>query len=204
MIITISREFGSGGRELGKRLAEELNIPCYDNEIIAMIAKEQGFDENYVSRMSERSIRSAYPLTIGNRFSVTPNVVTQQAVKVAVEQAKIIEGFAKQGDCVIVGRCADVLLKEYHPLNIFVYASKEAKLQRCIDRAPAGENLTAVELERKMRDIDKNRAKHRELYSDTKWGAKENYHLCVNTTGKEIKALIPAIASYAKTWFTQK
>ena len=71
-IITISREFGSGGRELGKRLAEALHIPCYDHEIIEMIAKENGFNEDYVAHMSEKSIEAAYPLTIGHRFGVPP------------------------------------------------------------------------------------------------------------------------------------
>ena len=200
MIITVSREFGSGGRELGKRLSDALQIPCYDHEIIAMIAKEHGFDENYVAHMSEKSIRSAYPLTIGHRFSMTPNYVTKQAIKIAVEQKNIIENFAKQGDCVIVGRAADVILAEYKPFNIFVYADKAAKLQRCIERAPEDEKLTLAELERKMRDIDRNRASHRDLYADTKWGDCRNYHLCVNTTGKEIKTLIPAIAEYIKRW----
>lgn len=198
MIITISREFGSGGRELGKRLADALQIPCYDNEIITMIANEHGFDENYVAHVSERSIQAAYPLTIGHRFVRTPSHVTKQAIKIAVEQRKIIEGVALQGDCVIVGRSADVILKDYNPFNIFVYADQAAKLQRCIERTPEDEKLTLSELERKMRDIDKNRAKHRELYSDTKWGAKENYHLCVNTSGKEIKSLIPTLAEYVK------
>ena len=200
MIITVSREFGSGGRELGKRLSDALQIPCYDHEIIAMIAKEHGFDENYVAHMSEKSIRSAYPLTIGHRFSMTPNYVTKQAIKIAVEQKNIIENFAKQGDCVIVGRAADVILAEYKPFNIFVYADKAAKLQRCIERAPEDEKLTLAELERKMRDIDRNRASHRDFYSDTKWGDCRNYHLCVNTTGKEIKTLIPAIVEYVKRW----
>lgn len=203
MIITISREFGSGGRELGKRLSEALGIPCYDNEIIQMIAEEHGFDQNYVAHISEKNIQAAYPLTIGHRFSVTPYAITKQAIKIVLEQQKIIEGFARQGDCVIIGRCADVILQEYQPLNIFVYADKAAKLQRCIERAPEGENLSPAELERKMRDIDKNRAKHRELYSHTKWGAKENYHLCVNTSGKEIKSLIPALTEYVKCWFEQ-
>ena len=71
-IITISREFGSGGRELGKRLAEALHIPCYDHEIIEMIAKENGFNEDYVAHVSEKSIEAAYPLTIGHRFGVPP------------------------------------------------------------------------------------------------------------------------------------
>ncbi len=204
MIITISREFGSGGRELGKRLSEALGIPCYDNEIIQMIAKEHGFDENYIAKVSEKSIQSAYPLTIGHRFAMTPYAVTKQAIKITVEQRKIIEGFASQGDCVIIGRCADVILQNHHPLNIFVYADKESKLKRCIERAPEGENLTPMELERKMRSIDKNRAKYRELYADTKWGDKENYHLCVNTSDKEIKLLIPALAQYIKSWFEVK
>ena len=200
MIITVSREFGSGGRELGKRLSDALHIPCYDNEIIAMIAKEHGFDENYVAQMSEKSIQSAYPLTIGHRFAMTPHYATKQAIKIAVEQKNIIESLAKQGDCVIVGRAADVILAEYKPFNIFVYADKAAKLQRCIERAPEDEKLTRAELERKMRNIDRNRASHRDLYADTKWGDCRNYHLCVNTTGKEIKTLIPAIAEYIKRW----
>lgn len=203
MIITVSREFGSGGRELGKRLADALNIPCYDNEIISIIAKEHGFDENYVAHISEKSIQLAYPLTIGNRLFVKPNYVTKQAVSIAVEQRKIIEEFAKQGDCVIVGRCADIILKDYSPFNIFVYADQSAKVQRCVERAPEGEKLSIAELERKMREIDKNRANYRDFYADTKWGAKENYHLCVNTTGKEIKSLVPIIAEYVKCWFEQ-
>lgn len=203
MIITISREFGSGGRELGKRLSEALNIPCYDNEIIEIIAKEQGLDAQYVSQLSEKSIQAAYPLTIGHRFATTPSYAAKQAVKVAVEQRKIIEKLALQGDCVIVGRCADIILKEYHPFSIFVYAGREAKLQRCMDRAPHGEHLTRDELIRNMRQVDKNRAGQRAFYSDTKWGAKENYHLCINTSGVEIKTLIPALAEYVNMWFSR-
>ena len=124
MIITISREFGSGGRELGKRLSDTLKIPCYDKEIIALIAKENGFDENYVSHILEKKIQAAYPFTIGHQFATAMNHVTEQAVKIAVEQHKIIEHFAIQGSCIIVGRCADVILEEYSPFNIFVYASE--------------------------------------------------------------------------------
>ncbi len=146
-IITISREFGSGGRELGKRLADELGIPCYDHQII--------------------------------------------------------ENFAKQGDCVIVGRCADVILKDYHPLNLFVYADKEAKIERCLRRAPAGEKLTRGDIERRMRQIDRGRAQYREMYADSKWGAKETYHLCISTTEKYIKEIIPGLAAYVRCWFSE-
>ena len=202
-IITISREFGSGGRELGKRLADELGIPCYDHEIIEMIAEQNGFDERYVANVSEKSIEAAYPLTIGHRFAMPSVQFVDQTIRVVAAQRQIVENFAKQGDCVIVGRCADVILADMHPLNLFVYADMESKLQRCKDRAPDGENLSDTELMRMIRQIDKQRAQHRQMYSDNKWGAKESYHLCLNTSGKEIKELIPALAQFVKAWFSE-
>lgn len=204
MIITVSREFGSGGRELGKRLSDALQIPCYDNEIIAMVAKNHGFDESYVASVSEKSIQSFYPLTIGTRFSTTFSCSSQQGIKVAVEQRKIIEALAAQGDCIIVGRGADVILEQYKPFNIFVYADREHKLQRCISRSPEGEHLTKAEMLKKMRQIDKERAQNRMFYTDRKWGAKKNYHLCVNTTGLEVREIVPVLAEYIKVWFAQR
>ena len=203
-IITINREFGSGGRELGKRLADALNVPCYDNEIIELIAKENGFDEEYVANISEKSIEAAYPMTIGHRFAMPLFPMLDQPIRVAVAQRKIIENFAKQGDCVIVGRCADVILSDYHPLNIFVYADTESKVQRCMARKREGEELTRSEIERQMKRIDKSRSQHRQMYSDEKWGAKESYHLCVNTSGREIKAMVPSVAQFCKDWFLEK
>ena len=203
-IITINREFGSGGRELGKRLAEALNVPCYDNEIIELIAKENGFDEEYVANISEKSIEAAYPMTIGHRFAMPIFPMFDQPIRVAVAQRKIIENFAKQGDCVIVGRGADVILKEYHPLNLFIYATMDSKVKRCLDRAPEGENLSAQELEKKIKQVDKGRSQHRQMYDDGKWGDKACYDLCINTSGREIKHLVPAIAQYCKDWFNQE
>lgn len=203
MIITISREFGSGGRELGKRLSDALNIPCYDKEIIALIAKENGFDEDYVAHISEKKIQAAYPFTIGHQFTTVINHVTEQALKIAVEQHKIIEQFAKQGSCIIVGRCADVVLEAYSPFNLFVYADKETKLLRCKEYAPADEKLTDTELERKICEIDKSRTAYRKFLTDKKWSEKENYHLCINTTGIEIKRIVPYIAAYIDDWFKQ-
>lgn len=201
MIITISREFGSGGRELGKRLSETLQIPCYDKEIIALIAKEQGLDERYLTHISEKGFQASYPLTIGRRFAMTPHPVTQQKVMVAVEQRKIIEQFAWQGDCVIIGRCADVILADRNPMNLFVYADMQSKLARCAGRAPEGEHLSVPEMKRRMRQVDQDRTAYRRQFSDTKWGRKEGYHLCINTSGKEIKALVPPLAEYVTRWF---
>ncbi len=201
-IITIGREFGSGGRELGKRLAETLCIPCYDHEIIDMVAKKYRLDKDYVSHISEKDIRMFYPSTIGHRF-MTNSSMLQQPVKVVAAQYNIIRQLSLQGDCVIVGRCADVLCRDMNPLNIFVYADKLSKLQRCKNRADKNEHLSEKEMFHKMKQIDKERATYRELFTEEKWGRKEYYHLCINTSGKEIKLLIPAIAAYVNAWFMQ-
>ena len=139
-IITISREFGSGGRELGKRLADALGVPCYDREIIKLIAEQNGFDESYVSHLSEKVIQVSYPMTIGRRF-VTTHPVLEQQIKIISSQREILRQFAQKGDCVIVGRCADIILRDMKPMNIFVYADQQAKIDRCIANGKEGENL---------------------------------------------------------------
>ena len=204
MIITVSREFGSGGRELGKRLADALNIPCYDHQIIEMIANEHGFNEEYVATVSERSIEAAYPMTIGHHFGMLPIGVMEQPIRVAATQRRIIENFAAQGDCVIVGRCADVILREQQPLNLFIYADMASKVRRCMERAAEGENVSAQEIERQIKRIDKGRIQYRRMYDDGKWGDKENYHLCINTSNREIRDLVPALAQFCKDWFAGK
>lgn len=202
-IITISREFGSGGRELGKRLAEYLGVPCYDHEIIDMVSEKHGFDKNYVSHISEKDIRVFYPSTIGHRF-LAPTHTAQQSVQVTLAQHEIIRQLARQGDCVIVGRCADVVCREMKPLNLFVYADTLSKLARCQTRAAADEQFSERVMLRKMKQIDRERASYRELFTEESWGRKESYHLCVNTSGREIKTLVPAIGEYAKLWFEQQ
>lgn len=201
-IITISREFGSGGRELGTRLAELLGWDYYDREIISAIAEKQGMDENYVENALANRAWQSVPLTFRGSFVGSTNAVQTNLL---VEQKRVIEGIARLGrDCVIVGRNADVLLKEYAPFNIFVCASLDAKVQRCLERAVGGAELTAKEVEMQMRVIDKNRAQTREIISGIKWGARENYHLTVNTTGWEIKELTPAVAGFAQRWFEKE
>ena len=202
-IITISREFGSGGRELGKRLADALGVPCYDQQIIDMIAQKKNLDKNYIAHVSEKDVRVLYPSTIGKHI-IAPNYIGHQSVQILVEQKKLIEELAAQVDCVIVGRCADLILKEHYPLNIFVYADQESKVVRCLERSDESEKLSPDQLVRKMKEIDRNRASHRAMFVSSRWGSKENYHLCINTSGKEIKALIPGLTAYVSGWFGAK
>lgn len=144
-IITISREFGSGGRELGKRLAEYLNIPCYDREIIDMVVQKYGYDERKVAQVSEKELRVYYPSTIAHRF-LSMESTLQQSLKITAAQQEIVKQFAEQGNCVFVGRCADVICREMNPFNIFVYADQPSKLKRCKERADAEERFSEKEI----------------------------------------------------------
>lgn len=202
-IITISREFGSGGREFGKRLAQYLKIPCYDREIIEIVAKERGLDPRYVSEISENDIQTFYPSTIGHRFSFF-NTPVNQNVETIMAQKDLIVRLAQKGDCVIVGHCADVILEDMNPFNIFIYANNDAKLKRCIERAKEGEDLSHKQIEQKMKNIDKERRSFRSLFTEEEWGDKKNYHLCINTSARVIKNLIYPVASYIDTWFTMR
>ena len=200
-IITISREFGSGGRELGKRMADELGYAYYDREIITAIAQKRGLDEKYVEHALDSSAAPQFSFTFRHSFAM-PHVIQSPQTDLLLEQKKVIDSIAAAGkDCIIVGRNADVLLKEYKPMSIFVCAEVAAKVQRCIERAEDGENLTEEDVIRNMRQIDKNRARTREILSGSKWGERTAYDLIINTTGWNIKQLAPAMAAFARNWF---
>lgn len=203
-IITVSREFGSGGRELGRRIADELNIDYYDHEILTAISKSQGSEDEYVRSFLNNHGWSSVPLTFQHSFFTVPAMQDAQ-LKILVEQRKILEAIARsEKDCVIVGRNADVILQDEHPFTIFVCAEKNAKIKRCLERADPEENLPPKEIERNMRRIDKSRAFSRSLICDAKWGDRQSYHLTVNTTQWDIKALAPIVASFAENWFSHR
>jgi len=201
-IITISREFGSGGRELGKRLSDILGFDYYDREIITSIAENKGLDEKYVENALEKSIWQTIPLTFRHSFDV-PALIHAPHTDLLSEQTRIIKEIANAGkDCIIVGRNADFLLKEHNPFNIFVCADLEAKVKRCLERAE-NEELTHKQLIQKIHRIDKTRAKTRDMISHSKWGHRGTYHLIINTTNWSIKELSPSIAQLAENWFNK-
>lgn len=193
MIITVSREFGSGGREIGKRLADALGLKYYDRELIEEIAKSTELNESYVTKVLENggfanfsfSFAHSLPLT-----ATTPSSVTD----VLVAQQKIVTAIAEKGDCVIVGRCADAIAAKFNPVRIFVYADKRSKIERCRERATEGEDLSDKQLLKSFKHIDKARAKLHDLISPTPWGDKSGYDLMINTTRTNIKNIIPQLA----------
>ena len=197
-IITVSREFGSGGRELGKRMADVLGWDYYDREIIDAVAKEEGLDADYVNAVLERHEWWSIPITFHRTFTVTnaPNT------DLLVQEKKVIERIAEAGrSCILVGRSADFFLRSYDPFRIFVCAETEAKIRRCRERAEEQEGLSDREIERQIRRIDRSRAANRELVAGDRWGDRSAYHLTVNTTDWNLKELAPAIAEVALRYF---
>ena len=193
-IITVGREFGSGGRELGRRLSETLGIAYYDQEIISEIVKRTSLSKEYVQTIEEHRPVISFPIHIGRSFYPVIDPVFEQNMAVYQEQAKVIEEMATKSGCVIVGRCADYVLREQNPFRLFVYADMESKMKRCRAKGPEDEKLTDRELKQKIQGIDKKRAKYYEFYTGNKWGDKLNFDLCINTTQTQIKEIVPAIA----------
>ena len=198
-IITIGREFGSGGRELGKRLAELLGIAYYDKEIIEEISKRTQLAESYVQGIVEHRAGVFFPITIGRSFhSAGSDYLMKQVASVYAEQTNVLREMAERSDCVIVGRCADHILKDYDPMRIFVYADANSKLLRCREKADENEHLSDAQLRKKMRTVDKNRAKYYHYYTEKEWGHRANYDLCVNTSSVSIKIVAEALAHMLK------
>lgn len=200
-IITISREFGSGGRELGKRLADITGFDYYDSEIIAIVAKNSGLSADYVEKKLDnhgwQDIPVTYRRTIGS-----VSYANASSVNLLLQQKKVIEEIAELGkDCIIVGRNADVILEKYKPFNIFVCADMETKVKRCMEHAQEGERFNKKELIRKIKQIDKMRFKTREILSDLSWGQRDAYHLTVNTSDWNMKELAIAVSDFANSWF---
>ena len=203
-IITISRQFGSGGRELGKRLSDQLGWDYYDREIIQRLSADQGLDSDYVSRILANHEWNTLPLTYQDSFSATL-VPPDMETSLFIRQREIIEDIASAGnDCIIVGRDADIILSEYRPFRIFVCAELQSRIDRCMkqeEKKAEGERLSEKEIEKNIRQIDKGRSQIRELLTGLPWGDSSAFDLTVNSSGWEIKSLVPAVADFALKWF---
>ena len=193
-IITISREFGSGGRELGKHLSEILGIAYYDHEIIKGISERTGLAEKYVSSIVEKQTAMDYPIAIGRTLGSKLGPQFHIGIKIYTEQSNLIRELADKSDCLIMGRCSDYILREHDPFNIFVHASMASRLLRCRRRAPENENMSDEEMKNNIRRIDESRARYYEFFTQQKWGAKENYTLCINTSNTVINEISWPIA----------
>lgn len=193
-IITISREFGSGGRELGRKLADHLNLPYYDQEILSQIAQKTQLAEEYVQKVMDTEAFFHFPITVGRSFNPVRNVVLEQNNSIFIEQHNIITEMAKRSDCIIVGRCSDYIVREQNPLRIFVYAGMDHKMERCRRRDEREASLTDKELKKNIVNIDQDRARYYKFYTGQEWGNKNNYDICINTSNLSIDNIVKAIS----------
>ena len=193
-IVTISRQYGSGGRYIGENLAKAMGVPCYDEKLIDMVAKESGFAQSFVAEKGERMTGSllfniASSLSFANNVFSTNNGVTLQD-EIYFTQNRIIKELADKGLCVIVGRCADYIVREREDcLNVFIFADNESK----IERAEKYFNITREEAPAVLKKKDKARANHYKYYTDQEWGMASNYDLCLNSGLIGIEGCVKAI-----------
>lgn len=200
-IITISREFGSGGRELGKRLADLLEYEFFDKQIISEIAKKYTLDDEYVEKALNVDIKKSIPLTYGRTIQNVKNCDLNK-VSILVDEKEVLEQIALLNkNCVIVGSNADVILNKYNVFSIFVCADLESKCQRCLQRINSEEKKTIKSIENEIKNIDRIRSKTREILTEGKWGDKSQYNLIVNTTGWDLSDLAIALTKIVESWF---
>ncbi|MBQ6671043.1 MAG: cytidylate kinase-like family protein [Firmicutes bacterium] len=187
-IITVSRQFGSGGRTIGRMVAEKLGIPCYDQELIEKIAKESGLAEEYVEERGEHMPSSSW---IANALAVRSVSGMINEDQLWSSQCKVIFDIADQGPCVIIGRCADHILKGKHDLiTVFIHAPMEKRAERIIN--VYGEKN--VSIEKRINDKDKRRKAYYQLYTDSEWGAATNYDITLNSASIGFEKCVDIIA----------
>ena len=198
-VITIARQYGSGGRTIGKMLAQELGIHYYDRELLKLASDESGINEALFAQADEK-------LKNTSLFRIAKNVYGGELIPPDSDdftstdnlfnyQAKIIRELAQEESCVIIGRCADYVLKEYdNVLSVFIHAPKDF----CIEKAGEVLNLTGRELERYIAKTDKYRAEYCKYHTGREWTDARNYDLCLNSSKLGYERCVQEIIAYMK------
>ena len=183
-IIAISRQFGSGGRTIGKLLAEQLNIPLYDREIISQVAKESGFAESYVEEKGEygSSDKAAGMFINRSCYSSASNEDT-----IWNFQTKFIKEHAEKEPCIIIGRCADYILRNrLDVLRVFIHADMKERIKRISEVYKINDSNPEKFLHQK----DKRRAAYYQFYTDIKWGDTKNFHITLDSSAFGIEKCV--------------
>lgn len=197
MIITIGREFGSGGKYIGEQLAKDLNLKFYDKEILQRLSKEENIDINRLEDTDESNKNSfwytlaAASMSFDNASTFTDLPMIDQYF---VETSRLIEKIAKEGNCVIIGRCSNVILRN-HPksIHVFIYSSNEEfKVKRKVEF----EGLDEKKAIKTMRKKDKERASHYQYYTNEKWGARSGYDILIDTAKTGVDGAVELLKQY--------
>lgn len=183
LVITIGREFGSGGHDIARKVAEKLDIKMYDKELISLIAKNSGMNEDILREVDETAANSfLYALSSGAfaGTSVLSSGVASLPIadKAFINCSQIIKELAEKESCVILGRCAESILADRENLlTVFIHS----ELENRIDRIAKKENISFDAAESVVKKVDKKRAAYHNYYCDTRWGARSAYDLCINS-----------------------
>jgi len=204
-IITISRQFGSGGHEIGEKIAEHYGIKCYDRELVSLASKESGFSQDIVENQDERKVNSfLYNLAMENNmfgYNIDSLSVLPDTQKIFLAQFDAIRNLAKSGPCVMVGRCADYALSDLdNCINFFIYGNMKTKIERIMKKYELPEE-TAKEMIIKK---DKQREGYYNYYSAKKWGQADGYHLCLNSSILGIDETVKLLIHYIDAFENKK
>ena len=191
-VITISREFGSGGRELGLKLADKLGIPFYDKELISMAADDINIAEDAFQHYDEHIVvHDPLDRQFYHAFSEVYQIPMSDQIFVA--QSNVIRRLASYGPCIIVGRCADMILTD--SLNLFIYAKMKDRIRRMLELESEAES-DGKEMERRIREVDRKRKEYDQYDTGNTWGRAQNYHLCLDSGPVGVEGCLRAVLAY--------
>jgi cytidylate kinase len=200
IVITIDRQYGSGGREIGKKVSEIIGIPLYDDELIKEAASKGNYSEKIIEKADEVAANSLlYTLAVGtNAIGVSMNFGYKMPIndKLFLLQSEVIKEYAKAGSCIIIGRCADYVLREEKDiLRIFIYGDLEHRKARVAQRHPEVKSAQIIDL---INKTDKKRSSYYNFYTGNKWGKYDNYDMAINSSTLGIDGVAELIASSVK------
>ncbi len=200
VIITIARQYGSGGREIGERVAELLGIPLYDKELIKDAAAKGTLNEEIIKTADESAANSLlYTLAMGSNIlggAASFGYKMPLNDKLFILQSEVIKEYAENGSCVIIGRCADYVLKnESNVLRMFIYGDLDHRKERVALRHPEIKSSQVIDV---INKTDKRRASYYNFYTGNKWGKYDNYDMAINSSTLGIEGTANIIAASAK------
>ena len=197
LIITIGREYGSGGRQIGKALAERLGISYYDKEIISLAAKKSGLSDEFIANNEQRvsgGLMHSFAASTAYHNGFFSMHVLPMSESIFISQAQVIRDIAAKESAVIVGRCADYILAEReNTINVFIHAPMETRVKRIMEL----HNIDEAAAMKEIAKSDKERGNHYFRYTDLKWGKAQNYHVCINSALMGIDKTVEMLADLA-------
>lgn len=201
LIITIGRQFGSGGRDVGEAVAKALDIPFYDKELVEIAAQKSNIHKEAVENIDEKATSSfLYSLAAGNYTlrGINAPLYYEMPIndKLFIAQSEVIKEIATKGSAVIVGRCADYVLEDspYKTANIFIYAPHEFRAKRVAEKF----DIPMNKAKDRINKADKQRRTYYDYYTNGQWGVMANYDLCINTESVGIEGAVELVKDFAK------